>query len=173
MKATTTGIEDKVDELLAVLDVDIEHMQESLSRLDGLRSLVIKRDDAALAKLLESMQAESDIYKNNESKRQLLRKELAAVLGCRPGEMTLSRLEDKLSGETKVQVVEKKAELKTLARKLKTEHLSTTALLLDCARLNTLLLRNVFDLGKQEIITYSPDGSKKRQTSTAFVDMQF
>ena len=48
---------DKVDELLAVLDKDIEHIQRSLSRLNELRRLVIKRDDTALGKLLESIQA--------------------------------------------------------------------------------------------------------------------
>jgi len=50
MESTMPGIEAKVDELLAVLDEDIRHVRASLLRLDELRSLVIKRDQAALGR---------------------------------------------------------------------------------------------------------------------------
>ena len=57
---------DKVDELLIILDKDAQHIQESLSRLNELRGLVIKRDDAALGKLLGSIQSESNSYRSQE-----------------------------------------------------------------------------------------------------------
>jgi hypothetical protein len=56
MKTAMIEIEDKVDQLLAVLDKDIQHIQDTLSTLNELRGLVIKRDDASLHKLLESIQ---------------------------------------------------------------------------------------------------------------------
>jgi len=49
MKSTATEIEAKVDELLSCLDKDSQHIQESLSQLNRLRSLVIKRDDVSSA----------------------------------------------------------------------------------------------------------------------------
>ncbi|MHC4455543.1 MAG: hypothetical protein ACYS0I_00390, partial [Planctomycetota bacterium] len=87
------------DELLVVLDRDIQHIEKNLSRLNELRSLVIKRDEAALRKLLETIKADSDSYASNESKRQSLRKELADAIGCDVHQMTLSVLEDNLSKE--------------------------------------------------------------------------
>ena len=142
---------DKVDELLAVLDKDIEHIQRSLSRLNELRRLVIKRDDTALGKLLESIQAESDSYRSHELKRQSARKELAIAFGCSLKQMTLSRLEGVLSGE----------------------HLGTALLLSECARFNNVLLKTILDLGKTETVHYNCNGATSRQTETAFVNLQF
>ena len=92
MKAAAAGIEDKVDEMLACLDKDIRHMQENLLQLNELRRLVIKRDDAALGKLLESIQTKSGQYKSHELNRQSIRKELAITLGCDLEQVTLSSI---------------------------------------------------------------------------------
>ena len=75
MKTAAIEIENKVDELLTVLDRDIRYIRENLSRLNELRSLVVKRDDASLRKLLGSIQSESNSCKDNELKRHLLREE--------------------------------------------------------------------------------------------------
>ena len=52
--------DDKINELLVVLDKDIEHIQDSLLRLDRLRSLLIKPNNESLERLLESIRADSD-----------------------------------------------------------------------------------------------------------------
>jgi hypothetical protein len=173
MKAAVIEIEDKVDELLIVLDKDIQHIQQSLSRLNELRSLVIKRDDISMGRLLESIEAESDSYRSQESKRQSIRKELAIALDCNLKQMTLSRLEEALPEEKKAQVAEKKAKLRSLTEELKKEHLGTALLLSECARFNSLLLKGIFNLGKTEMVYYNPNGATKRQTDTAFVNLQF
>jgi len=173
MKATAIDIEDKVDELLAVLDKEVEHIQESLSRLNELRSLVVKRNDAALGKLLESIRVESDNYRNHESKRQSIRKKLAIALDCSFKQMTLSRLEAALPKEKKAEVTKRKDILRSLTKELKKEHLSTAMLLSDCARFNGLLLKSIFDLGKTETVIYNSNGDTKRQTDVAFVNLQF
>jgi len=173
MKSTATEIEDKVDELLACLDIDSQHIQESLSQLNRLRSLVIKRDDAALSKLLEIIQAESDSYRSHELKRQTIRKELANALGCNTEQMTLSSLEASLPKEKKAQVTKKKAKLMSLIKELKKEYISTALLLSECARFNNLLLKSIFDLGKTGTVYYNSNGATKRQIDMAFVNMQF
>ena len=172
MKNTIVEIEDKVDELITVLDRDIEHVEETLSVLNELRSLVIKRDDATLHELLESIQFKSNSYKENELRRQSLRKELATVLGYSLKEMTLSRLEAELSVEKKNEVAERRIKLKTLTEQLKKEHLSTSMLLSDCARFNSMLLTSVLELGQAGTITYGPKGSAERQINSAFVNLQ-
>ena len=187
MKATAVEIEegprfakkpqnvdtDKVDELLIILDKDSKHVQESLSRLNELRSLVVKRDDAALGKLLERIHSESDSYRSHELKRQSIRKELATALDCNLEQMTLSRLEEVLPEEKKAQVTERKDKLRLLAGELKKEYLSTTMLLSDCARFNSLLLKSIFDLGKTGMVYYNSSGAAKRQTDAAFVNLEF
>ena len=55
MNAAAVSIEDKVDRLLTCLEQDLQHMQKSLLQLNEMRKLVIKRDEAALCKLLESI----------------------------------------------------------------------------------------------------------------------
>lgn len=173
MKPGMTEIENKVDQLLFVLDKDIQQMEKSLSRLNEWRSLVVKRDDAGLGKLLEKIQSESDSYRCNELKRQSIRKELAIILGCSPNQITLSTLEAELAGEKKAQVAEKKATLRLLADQLKREHLSTSLLLSDCARFNGVLLKSVLEFGQGGAITYSPKGFAKRQAGPAFMSFQF
>jgi len=173
MKATAISIEDKVDELLLVLDEDIRHIQQSLSRLNELRSLVIKRDDVALGKLLELIQGESEGYRSHELKRQSIRKELASALGFGLAQMTLSTLEASLPKGKKEQVTEKKAKLKSLIKELKKEHLSTALLLSDCARFNRMLLKGVFNLGNTRTVYYGSNGAAKQQSDMAFVNLQF
>jgi len=179
MNATVISVQDKVNELLAVLDKDIQHIQDSLSWLNELRSLVIKRDDAALSKLLQRIRAESDSYVRNDQQRQSLRKDLANALSCRVEQITLSRLMAILPEEKKAQggsrragsLTNIKAKLTALVEQLKKEHLSTSLLLSDCARFNNLLLRAIFDLGKAGTI-YNPKALAKRQTDTAFVSLR-
>jgi len=173
MKATATEIDDKVDELLVCLNEDSRHIEQSLSRLNELRRFVIKRDDTGLGRLLESIQAESGRYRSHELKRQSIRGELARTLGCSLEQMTLSALEAILPEAKRARVSQMRATLRTLIEELKKEHLSTALLLSECARFNNLLLKSIFDLGQTGTVYYNSNGRTKRQTDTAFVNLQF
>lgn len=173
MKATAVEIEGKVDELLACLDKDIQHIEQNLSQLNELRSYVIKRDDVALGKLLESIQAEAESYRNHELYRQSIRKELASALGCNTEQMTLSVLEATLPKAKRAQITQMKAKLRSLIEECKKEYLSTTLLLSECARFNNMLLKSIFDIGKTETVYYNSNGATRRQSEMAFVNLQF
>jgi hypothetical protein len=173
MKVATIEIEEKVDELLVCLETDVRHMQESLSNLNELRALVIKRDDTALGKLLENIRAESNRYANHESSRQSMRKELAGILCCNFEQVTLSALKAYLPQAKKEQVTQMQTELKALTGELKKEHLRTALLLSECDRFNSLLLRSIFDLGQTGAVYYNSNGATKRQMDTAFMNLQF
>jgi len=173
MKTTAIKIEEKVEELLVILDEDIEHIQQNLSRLNELRSLVIKHDDVALSTLLERIQADSDSYLRHELKRHSIRKELANARGVDIKQMTLSTLEASLPKGQKDQVSKKKAKLTSLIKELKKEHLSTALLLSDCARFNRMLLKNVFNLGNTATVYYGSNGATREQPDMAFVNLQF
>ncbi len=172
MKIASIEIDDKVEQLLAILQNDIEHLQKTLARLNELRGLVIKRNDTALSKLLESIHADSDTYKAAELKRQMIRKELADALGCSLQQLTLSALEAVLPDEKKNRIALIKEKLKLLIKELKKEHISTTLLLSECARFNSLLLKSIFALGKTGTLTYSSSGAAKQQADLAFLNLQ-
>jgi hypothetical protein len=173
MKSRATEIEDKVDKLLTCLEKDSQHLQESLSQLNKLRSYVIKRDDTGLSQLLKIIQAETSSFRNHELNRQTIRKELANAIGCNTEQMTLSALESHLPKGKKDQIIKKKAKLMSLIKELKKEHLSTILLLSECARFNNLLLKSIFDLGKTGTVYYNSNGTTKQQTDMAFVNLQF
>jgi hypothetical protein len=172
MKTGEIEIKEKVDELLVCLDKDIEHIQKNLIDLDRLRTLVIKRDDAALGRLLEEIQSVSETYKEHESKRQSIRTELAKSFGCATGEITLSRLEFSVTEQKKSLIVQRKAKLRALIEKLRKEYLGTARLLSECARFNNMLLRSIFDLGNTGMVYYSANGTTKTQNESAFVNMK-
>jgi flagellar biosynthesis/type III secretory pathway chaperone len=169
MKAITEDLHNEVDELLILLDLDVQHITKSLSQLNELRSLLIKRDDAALGRLLEHMQAESNSYKDHELRRQSLRKKLAQDLGCTAEQTTLSALEAVLPNEKRTQVNEKRTQLKSLIGELKKEYLRTMLLLSEFARLNNRILNGILRLGDRDALTYSSNGLTSRQTDTTFV----
>jgi hypothetical protein len=172
MKATATSIEDKVDRLLVCLYRDVEHMQESLKQLDEMRRLVIKRDEAALGKLLENLHSVSDCFRNHELNRKSIRKELAESLGCDIEQMTLSALHQWLPEAKKDQVTQMKQKLRSLSAELKKEYLSTMLLLSECARFNNMLLKGILGLGKTESVHYKSNGQTRRHIDTAFVNLQ-
>lgn len=173
MESAIPRIEIKVDELLTVLDEDIRHVRQSVSRLDELRSLVVKRDQEALGELLESIRKESQEYSTNESKRESMRKDLAAVLECEVGDMTLSRLESALDDAKGAEVARRKTELRSLTEELKTEYMRTAMLLSDCTRFNRSLLRGILELGNTGAATYGSDGATRIQNDSVFVSLEF
>jgi hypothetical protein len=172
MKAAAAPIEDKVDQLLVCLDKDVRHMQESLLKLNEMRRFLIKRDEAALGELLESIQADADSYREHELNRKSILKELADCLGCSFEQVTLSALQAIFPEEKNDQLTRIKENLRSLAAELKKEYLNTTLLLSECARFNNMLLKGIFDLGKSDLVHYNSNGVTRRQIETAFVNLQ-
>lgn len=171
MALTPTAI--RVDALLAVLDEDIRHAQTSLSLLDTLRSLLIKRDAAALEGLLDDLRREAEVHASNEQHRERLRQELADELQCGSQDVTLSTLKDRLSGERQAAVTQRQIRLKSLAADLKREFSLTAMLLADCAQFNRSLMRVFFGLDGKGSMTYGANGAAKHRTGTTLVNMHF
>lgn len=170
---TLTPTATRVDALLAVLDEDIRYAQTSLSLLDTLRSLLIKRDEAALEGLLNDLHREAEAHAHNERQRDRLRQELADELQCGIQEITLSRLKDRLSGERQTAVSQRQTRLKSLTGDLKREYTLTAMLLADCAQFNRALMRVFFGLDGKGNLMYGANGAAKHRAGTALVNMHF
>lgn len=151
-------IENRIDEMLKCLDVDIEHIKINLSRLNELRALVIKRDDTELMKLLNEIQMESDSYKEHEMKRQMIRNSLAKMLGCEIEKVTMSNLATMLSEEKRGHVNAKRNLIKSLVQNFKSEYASTVILVSECSRFNQMLIKSIFEPTKTNSVCYKPNG---------------
>lgn len=163
----------RVDALLAVLDDDIRHAQASLSLLDTLRSLLIKRDEAALEGLLTDLRRQADAHADNERRRESLRRQLADELRCDVREVTLSALRQRLSGLRQAAVDERQVQLKSLTADLKREYTLTTVLVADCARFNRTLMGVFFGWDGKGPMTYGADGAARQPAGAALVDMHY
>ena len=173
--------ESKITALLEVLDEDVRHLESALARLDLLRSLLIRRENAALERLLGEIQQQAEAYRATEQKRQQLRQELARDLGCAASELTLSRLRQELSRPTcsaaqrrcGAALAERQARLRSLAAQLQREHHLTALLLRDAARFNRSLLRVFLGSAGRGSATYTPTGAAQRDTNAALMSLQF
>ena len=161
IKMAAIEVENKIDEMLKCLDVDIEHIETNLSRLNELRALVIKRDDTQLMRLLNEIQMESDNYKEHELKRQMIRRRLANLLRCGLEKVTLSNLETMVSVEKRNEVSTKKAHIKSLVENFKKEYASTIVLVSECSRFNKMLIKSIFEPAKTHSAYYNAKGNAR------------
>jgi len=174
-------IESKIAALLEVLDADARHLESALSRLDLLRSLLIRRENVGLERLLGDIQQQADAYRAIEQKRQQLRQDLALDLGCTEGELTLSRLRKELTAPTcseaqrrcAAAVADRQARLRSLAAQVRREHSLTALLLREAARFNQSLLRVFLGSAGRGCATYSPTGATQHNAAAALMSIQF
>jgi hypothetical protein len=167
------AMEATIAALLEVLDEDIRHLESTLSRLNILRSLLIKREDAALQKLLDEVRGQAEAYQANERKREQLRKDLAVDLGCAQRDLTLSKLAGELAGQAVgVALADRQARLRTLTAQLKQEHTLTVLLVRDCMRFNRSVLHVFLGSGGGGA-TYSATGAAKHEINATLMNMTF
>ncbi len=166
------SIEATVDALLTVLDEDIQYVERSLSQLDALRSLLIKRDDRALEQLLKELQVLAEIRATNDRKRQFLREELAVALQCDAKDLTLTELQAELDDLQAEAVASRQQQLKSLVMDLKREHRLTAMLISDCSRFNQSLMRIFFGSRGSGTTTYGATGRASHQSNVGLMNVQ-
>jgi hypothetical protein len=171
MNEQTMEITDRIEALVNILNRDISHIEYATSKLNELRGFVIKRDEKALGGLLEEIRSEMTDYQANEQRRGLLRKELAELFGCSQKELTLSFLKNHVTGAARAVIAENQERLKAMVSHLQVEYVSTAALLSECARINSALLRIVFDRSRTGLVCYDSAGLTTRESGAAFMSM--
>ncbi len=169
---TASALETRIGSLLEVLDEDVRHLESALTRLESLRALLIKREEVGLQKLLEEIRGQGDTYRQNEQKRQQLRRELAAELGWVEGDLTLSKLQRKLAGPSRAALAQRQTRLRALGMELKREYSLTVLLVRDCIRFNRSLMQILLGSGGRGSATYSPTGAARHEFGTMLMNMQ-
>ena len=173
MNSMSSGIEELIEELLALLDADAVRLEITLSNLNNLRAGVIKRDEAALGQLLETIKTQQDDRDAVENKRTMLRHIAAAAFGCTPEQVNLSRIMEQLPPLSRQKVAQRQQTLARLVEKLKTEYTATAILLNECSRFNRMLLDSIFGNRCKGVTTYNASGQTRRQGGGGFITMQF
>jgi len=169
-----TLLREKAEALVALLDRDVDFLRANLARLDALRGMVVKRQDQELSRLLDTIRLESESYAQHESRRQLLRQEIADLMACDVRELTLSSLARVLDPPLNHIVTQRKGTLRELTGRLRAEHLSTRWLLKDCARFNTVLFNTLFHPGQENALTYTVKGTtQQQQRGQSMISLQF
>jgi hypothetical protein len=171
MSQTLDSIETHVDALLVVLDEELCHGEATLSQLDELRRLLIKRDDMALEELLRDLRDQEEARSETERRRQAVRKAIAETLGCDSKTMTLSALRAILPEPQRAAVGDRQKRLRSQVNCLKREYTLTRALVVDCARFNRLLMRLFFGTDSDPKTTYGATGAARQQTGAAMVSL--
>jgi DNA repair exonuclease SbcCD ATPase subunit len=172
MNTVTTELQEKVNELLAVLQKDLEHIERSIGELDELRALVIKRDDSGLSKLLEQIRSRSQEYEANQKLREELRQQIAEILDWPVSEVRLGKLVQEVTAEQRVSVRQMRVRLGGMISRLQREHTSTVMLLSDLSRFNSILLNTILQTGQVCGVTYDARGGTSRSGDVAFMNLQ-
>jgi hypothetical protein len=173
MNSMSSGIEELIEELLALLDTDAVRLEMTLSTLNKLRAGVIKRDEAGLEQLLETLKSQQDDRDAIENKRSKLRHIAAVAFGCADEEVNLSRIMEHVPPLSRQKVAQRQQTLARLVEKLKTEYTATAVLLNECSRFNRMLLDSIFGSRSKGVATYNASGQMKRPNGSGFVAMQF
>jgi hypothetical protein len=171
MSKQTMEITACVEELLNVLGSDITHIEFASAKLNELRGFVIKRDEKGLARLLEEIRSETKGYQANEQRRNSIRSKLAGLFGCKTNELTLSFLKNRITGPAAELIAESQERLKKMVGRLQVEYASTAMLLSECARINSALLKIIFDRRRTDLVCYDSSGATTRESGAAFMSM--
>ena len=168
---TSEPIESRVDALLVVLDEEIQHGETTLGQLEALRTLLIQRDALALEALLRDLRDQGQAREETERRRQALRRELAAALGCDVKALTLSTLQGVLSDPRRAALGDRQRRLRAQISLLEREYAATHALVSDCARFNRSLMRVFFGAAGDRETTYGATGAARHQTGAGMVSL--
>jgi len=168
---TITELSQKVDELLVILEKDLEHIANGIEELNGLRTLVIKRDDYGLGRLLEQIRSRSGEYTENLKQREQVRSCIARLLDWPVEKVKLRELEKAVSAEQSTRIKRMRQQLTEKVSQMQSGHSGTVMLLRDLARFNGMLLNTILEKGRRSGTIYNAHGGRSRGGEVAFMNL--
>jgi hypothetical protein len=153
-----TSIESVIEQLLASLDREAEHLSKVIDYLGDLSRLILKRDEDGLHELLEQTRQETLLRDSTEDERKKLIAIIARIVNCAPSSVTLSMLEDVVPS-CRVALQKRRTKLRQQVELLRKQHYSTTMLLGEMIRINRSLLAAI--TGTSGNVTYGRGGQAK------------
>jgi hypothetical protein len=159
-----------VAHLLGVLEEQIELLEHRLRHLDELTAAMIKVDNDSMEGLLSQMDAFTAAQEACHQRLSTARAAAAAEVGLPPG-ARLSQMADALGGRAGLALGASRQRLAELMALLKRRHMETSLLLVECMRVNRLMLDQILPRGPA-VAMYGSDGVQNWRSSTGVVDAE-
>jgi len=171
MTIATPGVLGLVNELLPILEEEIALLTARRSQLESLSALLIERDDDAIERLLNEMEQTQTVQADTDRKLQALRNALANALGCAGDGLRLGALLEHLPEPTRSAIDYRRQQIALLIAAFRTQHLRTTLQLVECIRINRMLLEGLFGEG-WSVTMYDMHGAAARGPRIGLVDTE-
>lgn len=152
----STASAELVDELVAFLDLQSEHLEKMLDFLDAFRKALIRRDLPMLQEMQSQLAQEAEIRNQLDQSQRILQQKLAGLTGCSAEDVCLSSLETVLDPMSREKIRHRRQSMIQQVRHIQEQHLATELLLRECSRMNRRLLETV--VGGQTGKTYDARG---------------
>jgi predicted nucleic acid-binding Zn-ribbon protein len=164
--------ESLIDELLAVLDEEIELLEQKQSQLADLSDALVAVDDVATEALLKQIEQTERTQTMVDLKLQDVRKTLAGVLGYDDARaLRLSVLVTKLPDAQASAVDDRRGRLAQQVGKLRRQHLQTAMLLIECSKVNRMMMECLLPAG-EAVTTYDATGTNLWRNGAGLVDKE-
>ncbi len=171
MISTAETVRTLLADLTALLDEETALLELRRRQLSDLGVAIVAADDEALGALLEEMEQAQVVQMAADRRLRNLRGALAGALGCRPEDIRLSGLIERLSGEQRAGLAARRQRLRRLADDVRREHIRAAMLLVECARINRELMNGLFPHSKP-VTTYSTGGPVSWRLDTGLLDTE-
>lgn len=164
--------ESLIDELLAILDEEIELLEQKRSQLANLSEALVSTDDAATEALLKLIERTEHTQTRVDLKLQDVRKTLAGVFGYDDAKaLRLSVLVTELPDAQASAVNDRRERLAQQVGNLRRQHLQTAMLLIECSKVNRMMMECLLPAG-EAVTTYDATGTNLWRNGAGLVDKE-
>lgn len=171
MSTATPGMSALLEELLGLLDEEIALLTVRRSQLEALSTVLVEGDPDATERLLHEMEQTQTRQADTDRKLQALRAALANALGRDERELRLAGLVQELPEPIRSAVDYRRQQIVGLVEDLRRQHLGTTMQLVECVRINRMLLEGLFG-AEQSLMMYDMHGTPARGPGGGLVDAE-
>jgi len=165
---SASDVDARVSDLLTVLDEEIRLLDLRRSQLEALSVAIVERDDDRLEVQLDEIQQTAALQADVDVRLENVRRGLAGDLAMPPEQLKLHVLADLFEGRRRAEIESRRRRIIDLAERLQRQHMHTSVLLSECARVNRLLLDALFPQGKG-VDTYGSDGQERWRPETGMI----
>ena len=171
MRPAPPGVLALARELPALLDEQIALLTLKRSQMEALSKLLVRRDDAPMQRLLEQMERSQALQADTDLRLSALRSALADELGAAPESVRLGSILGCLPEGLAESIDFRRRRVAELADQTRQQHLRTSLLLMECSRINRILMEAL--LGQSRSCrTYNPSGVAAWQSDAGLVDAE-
>ncbi len=164
--------ESLIDELVAILDEEIDLLEQKRSQLADLSEALVSADDEATETLLKQIEQTEYTQTRVDIRLRDVRKALAGVFGYDDARaLRLSVLVSELPDTQASAVDDRRGRLARQVGKLRRQHLQTAMLLVECSKVNRMMMECLLPAG-ETVTTYDAAGTNLWRNGAGLVDKE-